>query len=130
MLILPRKEMEAWAIADPEAVGAALELSGRVKSIDWPQTPAEAERVQDPKALLVAAVRSVRGARASRIDSVLSSVAQRQSLSILRGAPSFAQFEQRLFALSKTSIAWRRHKFEAVDLCSVTSAAPKPPPPE
>ena len=96
MLILPRKEMEAWAIADPEAVGAALGLSGRVKSIDWPQSAAEAERVHDPKALLVEAVRSVRAARVSRFNSVLSAVAQRQSLSILRGAPSFAQFEQRL----------------------------------
>ncbi len=99
IIVSPRHEMEAWALADPEAVTAALGWRGRPESIGLPATGTAAERLPDPKSVLDAAISQVRGRR-RRVDAgqLFSAIAQRQSVARLRQAPSFAQFEHRLAA--------------------------------
>jgi hypothetical protein len=97
--ISPRHETEAWILADPDAVTAALGYRGSPASIGLPNDASEAERLGDPKAVLAAAVGKVRGRRRSfDAKQIFPAIAQRQSLSNLRKATSFAAFEGSLMA--------------------------------
>ena len=58
--------------------------------------PADAEQAENhptPKTCLDSALRTVRGARRSRGDSLLPGIAQRQSIDALKGSISFQEFE-------------------------------------
>jgi hypothetical protein len=95
--ISPRHETEAWILADPHAVTAALGYLGPPASIGLPGNANEAGRHGDPKAVLEAAVRQVRGRRRSfDVKQIFPAIAQRQSLARLRQARSFAAFEASL----------------------------------
>jgi Domain of unknown function (DUF4276) len=94
ILIVPRHETEAWVLADPTAVAAALGFNGSAASIGLPADALAAAGLSDPKAVLEAAIRQVRGRRArTSTERIFPAVAQRQSLSELRRSPSFAAFE-------------------------------------
>jgi hypothetical protein len=94
ILIAPRHEMEAWAIADADAVCDALGYRASPAELGLPSSPEKAERIVDPKAVLEAAIAQARGRRARTLpDQLFPSIAQRQSLSALRKASSFKSFE-------------------------------------
>ena len=94
VLISPRHETEAWILADPAAVTGTLGYTGSAASLGLPTTPAEAERLIDPKATLRQAIAQVRGRRrAIDLAQVFPAIAQRQSLAELRKSPSFQAFE-------------------------------------
>lgn len=97
IVIAPRHETEAWILADPRAVADALGYRGSPNSIRLPASPMDAERLSDPKAVLAAAVRDVRGNRRPiNLMQIIPAIALRQSMSSLRQAPSFRGFEENL----------------------------------
>lgn len=97
VIVTPRKETEAWVLADPDAVKAVLGYSGSPRDLGLPETARQAERIADPKAALERAIREVRGRRNTRSGAIaLAAFAQRQSLVTLRGALSFQAFEANL----------------------------------
>jgi Domain of unknown function (DUF4276) len=97
--ISPRHETEAWILADPTAVTAALGYLGPSHSIGLPGNADQAERLGDPKTVLAAAVRQVRGRRRPiDVKQIFPAIAQRQSLASLRQSQSFAAFEAGLLA--------------------------------
>lgn len=97
--IAPRHETEAWVLADPQAVTAALGYLGSSVSIGLPGNATEAERLGDPKKVLAAAVNKVRGRRGPfNVKQIFPAIAQRQSLANLRHSRSFVTFESGLRA--------------------------------
>lgn len=95
--ITPRHETEAWLLADGRAVTSALGYSGDPSEVGLPANARAAERLQDPKQTLDAAMELVRGRRRrQRLDTIFPAIAQRQELVLLRRSASFAQFEERL----------------------------------
>lgn len=96
IVIAPRKETEAWALADPAAVASALGFT-RVAALDLPPDGVAAERLADPKQTLVKAQDTATGRRRS-VSALLPAIARDQQLARLRTAPSFAAFETALAA--------------------------------
>lgn len=97
VVLAPRHEMEAWALADPEAVMQALGYRGKANSLGIPSTAAEAERLTDPKSILEQAARQIQRRRFGKGGAQLfSSIAQNQSIEALRGSESFRSFESGL----------------------------------
>ena len=96
VLLTPAPMTESWALADPEAVLDTLGYRGAPSDLDLPGDAARAEAHRDPKACLDAALRSVRGARRSRGETLLPAIAQRQSMDALRRSTSFQGFERNL----------------------------------
>lgn len=94
ILLAPRHEMEAWAIADAAAVCDALGYRANPVALGLPGTPEEAEGLKDPKAVLEGAMAQARGRRA-RIQptQLFPAIAQRQNLEVLRRSESFRTFE-------------------------------------
>ena len=95
--ISPRHETEAWALADGKAVCRALGFNGAPNELDLPPTAAAAERIIDPKRKLDEVAQSV-SQRAYRRGAakLLPLIAQEQTIDILRGCPSFQEFETSL----------------------------------
>lgn len=100
--LTPRHTMEAWALADPDAVLRALGYSGSAAVIGLPRDGREAERLADPKETLDLAVRRVTNNRRRRGHTLLPAIAQRQMIDALRQAPSFRDFELRLQTALRT----------------------------
>jgi hypothetical protein len=99
IVVAPRKEMEAWALADPNAVCKALGFTGAGSEIGLPETPQAAEKLSDPKATLTEAIIEVRGRkRVYSAMELLPAIAQEQSLTQLRQMDSFRRFEADLIA--------------------------------
>lgn len=97
--ISPRHETEAWLLADPQAVTDSLGYRGAPEAIGLPSNAHEAERLPDPKSVLVAAVREIRGKRRPfDVKQLFPAIAQRQSLAKLRQTTSFESFEAGLLA--------------------------------
>ena len=95
--ISPRHETEAWVLADPNAVIAALGYVGSPASIGLPSSASQAEQLKDPKETLAHAVKQVRGRRRPfTTNQIFSAVAQRQNMKFLRQSRSFASFESEL----------------------------------
>lgn len=95
--ITPRHETEAWLIADGRAVTMALGYSGDPFEVGLPGDARAAERLNDPKQVLRAAIEAIAGRRRVRIiDSLFPAIAQRQELELLRQSSSFLEFERRL----------------------------------
>lgn len=98
IVIAPRKETEAWILADGVAVTSALGYSGLPTSIGLPVTAAAAEQLADPKAALRDAMQIVRGRRRTiNVDDLFTAIALRQSLDALRRTNSFTAFEKDLY---------------------------------
>lgn len=93
----PRHETEAWALTDANAVANALGLRRPTQALALPADPPAAERLVDPKRTLDDAVKviSARRRRYPR-DQILTAIAQRQSMALLRQTDSFQDFEVRL----------------------------------
>jgi Domain of unknown function (DUF4276) len=92
--ITPSRETEAWVLADPNAVTAAFGYNGTPASVGLPANARAAERLNDPKAVLVEVVASIRKRRSRPSPTQLfPAVAQRQSIASLRQAASFRAFE-------------------------------------
>lgn len=96
VVIAPRHETEAWALADPEAVAEALGYRGRLTKLGLPPKPAASERLVSPKETLSSVVNIVRGVQDRSGSAALAAIAQRQNLSLLRQMDSFAGFEEGL----------------------------------
>jgi hypothetical protein len=95
--ISPRHETEAWILADSQAVTSALGYIGSPDSIGLPVNAAQAERLDDPKAVLERAVGRVRGRRRHfDVKQIFPAIAQRQSFATLRQTKSFITFETSL----------------------------------
>lgn len=99
--VTPRHEMEAWMLADPSAVGESLGSRASADRLGLPADASQAERLIDPKSVLLNAIQIVTGRRRRRpndLQFLYSSIAERQSLEILRRSSSFVAFESRLAA--------------------------------
>jgi hypothetical protein len=96
IVLAPKHETEAWLLADPAAVAAALGYSGQPASLGLPQDAQHAERLSDPKHVLATAIKTVRRGRSSDPSGLYAAIAQRQSLANLRQSASFANFEAAL----------------------------------
>lgn len=96
VLLRPRHETEAWALADPNAVLEALGHRGPAAGLGLPDNPREAERHQDPKSCLDSALRRATNNPRRQASALLPGIAQRQSIAELRQSPSFSDFESRL----------------------------------
>ncbi len=94
VMLSPKKELEAWALADAAAVKIALGVTEISPGL-MPTTPTAAERLPDPKASLDAIVKSVTSRR-SEPRNILVRIAQEQSIDELRRANSFRTFEASL----------------------------------
>jgi hypothetical protein len=97
VVIAPRHETEAWMLGDREAVGGALGYRGDLVALGLPADAVEAERLEDPKQVLLQAIRTIRGRRApARVQQVIPAIAQRQDFGRLRRSASFRAFESSL----------------------------------
>lgn len=95
--ITPRHETEAWILADGAAVTASLGYAGDPSEVGLPTDAQAAERLPDPKAVLVAAVGEISGRRRKHlVENIFPAIGQRQRLDVLRHSASFVQFEDRL----------------------------------
>ena len=97
VMITPRHETEAWALADAQAIADALGYRGNLSALKLPADGREAERLRDPKAELTRVIEQVRGRRNANPHALMSAVAQAQSLERLRTAPTFQVFETHLW---------------------------------
>lgn len=96
VLVRPRREMEAWALADRNAVLDAFGYRDTKGDIGLPKSARAAERLTDPKETLRTALRQLSGRRSHDLDRIFPAIAQRQSIDMLRRAQSFAEFEDGL----------------------------------
>ena len=93
--VSPRRETEAWILADPAAVMGALGYRGDPVAIGLLVGAKAAERLSDPKITLGVAMRQVSGKRrrSVKVEQLFPAIAQRQSMEALRGSDSFKEFE-------------------------------------
>ena len=97
IVIAPRHETEAWILADPNAVTAALGYNGNPAAIGLPANATAAEALIGPKQTLTDAVKAVRGgSRPFDAQQIAAAIAQCQSLANLRLGASFRAFERHL----------------------------------
>jgi hypothetical protein len=91
------REVEAWALADGDALRAALGVSLDDAALGLP-VGAACERVTDPKlpleqALKAALGRQYRPGGAGGLQGILRAVAERSRCEVLRSLPSFRACE-------------------------------------
>jgi hypothetical protein len=97
VVVAPRHEMEAWALADPAAVCSSMGYAGNPADLALPANAAAADRLVDPKGTLEAALALVRRRRSRQpAQQLLPAIAQGQSIAALRASPSFKAFELNL----------------------------------
>lgn len=94
--VVPVRETEAWALADPAALAAVTGIAPVVGLV--PERAARVEQITDPKACLVEAVTQGLTARRRRrrsknVGPWLERLAGRTALERLRDVPSFARCE-------------------------------------
>ena len=97
--VTPRHETEAWMLADPSAVVQSLGSRAAAEILGLPADATQAERLVDPKSVLLNALQIVTGRRRRRpndLAALYTSIAERQSLTMLRRSASFVEFERRL----------------------------------
>ncbi|MHB1468633.1 MAG: hypothetical protein ACYCX7_05700 [Solirubrobacteraceae bacterium] len=64
--VVPVRETEAWALADADAVRATLGTARSARELGLPVSPAELERLLDPKATFAAVLKRARPGRRGR----------------------------------------------------------------
>jgi hypothetical protein len=94
VMLSPRRELEAWALSDADAIASAFGV-GVLPPDTVPGAPEEAERLADPKAALREVGRRI-GRRRDDSKGVLVRIAQAQRLDQLRKTVSFREFEEDL----------------------------------
>lgn len=89
----PKLETESWALADGDAVCAALGFNGTAADLGIPTSARDIERLPDPKATLTRALSEASRRRKLKSNRLLPLIAQTQRLDRLRRLSSFRQFE-------------------------------------
>lgn len=91
--VIPVREMEAWALADGDALRRVLGTTLTNTGLGLPSTIPQLERVTDPKRLLVDVVAKVVGDRKahSQAPSYLGLLADEIDLASIRLLPAFAR---------------------------------------
>lgn len=95
VMLSPKKELEAWALADEGAVKSALGVT-TIPGAVFPSSPQQVERLDDPKRTLEGIIQLVLKRGNKKSPQLLVRIAQDQNLDVLRRAPSFAAFEDSL----------------------------------
>jgi hypothetical protein len=92
--VVPRRETEAWMLADPAALASALGINPD----RLPDIPAlsEIERTSDPKRRLAAARAGIRRRRTPELD--LRQIGETVDLALLRRLPAFQSLHLELLA--------------------------------
>lgn len=103
--VVPVREMEAWAIADPEAFCRVVGVSKTADELGLPQSAKRVEGVLDPKKALDDAVVAAFGLAKRRSvpggAAYLAQLGDEVSLDRLRSVPAFAQLEADIDAALK-----------------------------
>ena len=108
--IIPIRSIEAWMLADANALHAVTESKARPEQLGLPATPPQVESVHKPKDALRQAIETARGSRrCGRRDmdtnELYAALAQQINLSLLEQVPSYKRFcedvEQTLIQLNK-----------------------------
>ncbi|GJE03786.1 hypothetical protein GMJLKIPL_5743 [Methylobacterium isbiliense] len=95
--LLPIREMEAWVLADPDAIARALGYdAGWPERVERGWQPERAEAEPDPKRTLDAAIRSLAGGRRGRrspgAEAYFDRIADEVGLSCLGRLASYQRF--------------------------------------
>lgn len=97
VFVSPRKETEAWALADRDALKRSLGILDFDNHVEVPADARAAEALQDPKATLARIIdSSSKRKRKVKPIVLLPRIAQEQSIQVLREATSFQAFEQNI----------------------------------
>lgn len=103
IVVAPRRETEAWCLADKTAIRSAFGVGANLDLSFVPDAPAAIESLPDPKAVLGQIQDSMRGnARRRRPQVPYGSLGQMQGLDHLRALPSFRAFEEQLVRALRT----------------------------
>ncbi|MDC7785737.1 DUF4276 family protein [Rhodoplanes sp. TEM] len=103
--LLPCREMESWALTDPDAIARACGFDAWPSNIVRPWNPDRAESLNDPKAILRDAVKTLhsrtRQRRLPQIGDILERIGTDIDLNRLSRAESFKEFSSDLEASLK-----------------------------
>lgn len=92
--VVPIREMEAWAIADGNAIRSVYGTTLSDERLGIPARARDVEAVIDPKRKLLEVLDSALPKRSKRRHPVhLRAIGEQIDLAILRGIPSFQRFE-------------------------------------
>lgn len=98
--LVPKRETEAWALADIDALARVLATRADLVSLGVPENPRLVESLADPKAVLDTVVQASRKARrrrrAPRGGEFLDRLADEIRLSELERVPTFATVRRKL----------------------------------
>ena len=97
--VIPVREMEAWALADGEALRNAFGTVLADEELEIPSRSHEVESISDPKQVLENAYSYAVGRRRRRKEraaNFLSAIAERSRLDLLRRVPAFQSLESDL----------------------------------
>jgi hypothetical protein len=91
--VVPVREMEAWAVADGDALRTAFRTTLSNEELGIPARPRDCEKLPDPKATLEAAFRkTLRGSGSRNTNTAAGSlqlIAEAADFARLQGLPSF-----------------------------------------
>ena len=93
--VAPTRELEAWVLADSEALAGALGYTGDITLLTDPSCE-RPEDIPDPKATLRSVVQQIRGSRRFELHDTFNAIATRQKLWRLRRLESYLRFEKRV----------------------------------
>lgn len=96
--VVPVREMEAWALADGEALREAFGTVLPNEDLGIPARPRDVETIFDPKQLLESVYSRVVGRRRKkdRAANFLSAIGERSRFELLRQVPAFQELERDL----------------------------------
>lgn len=97
--VVPVREMEAWALADGDALRGAFGTVLDDAALGIPIRPREVEGIFDPKVVLEQAYRNVVGQRRRgkrKVADFFDVIGERVRLERLREVPAYQHFEQEL----------------------------------
>lgn len=97
--VVPKREMEAWALADSTALETVLGLAKGKNDLPDNFRPRRVESIIDPKAALKSYLRGLPIGQPRAGDpgaSLLTSLSAYQDLAVLRQVPQFKQFDDDL----------------------------------
>jgi hypothetical protein len=94
--VVPVQEMEAWTLADGDALRAVFRTKMSDDDLRIPRRPAEVERITDPKAHLASVLARTSGPRRRHRDvsSFLDALANLIDLTRLQGVPAYCEWER------------------------------------
>lgn len=103
VIVAPRRETEAWCLADKAAIRSACGVGEGFDLSFVPDAANTIEGIPDPKALMKRIQDTLSGGRRRRTPPIpYASLGQMQDLDRLRELPSFKAFELELFGALRT----------------------------